>query len=304
LLAADASKSRQRKRRPSGVIDRQGQIIAGGGMTKDTLDFAAIMHRVLDHATQNLTVAKLLIQMGLDPADVTFHAIFNRLIDITLANINFASMCALIGAVFYAATLLMRTMVPLRAVGIISILFFMGYGALAGAISTFLMYLLLLPINALRLFQMLNLVKKAQIAAQGDLSMDWLKPFMNRRSYRQGDVLFRKGQPAAEMYFTVTGKFLVTELGVELPPGRLVGELGFLTPNNRRTQTVQCIEDGKVLAIAYERLLEIYLQNPKFGYYFLRLTSDRLLQNIARLEGIIEQNKMTLQTGNVKDVST
>jgi len=269
-------------------------------MSKDSLDLPTIMNRVLEHAAQNLTFDKLLVQIGLDPSNVTLHAIVSRLIDVAVANINFASMCALVGAAFYAATLLMRTMVPLRAFGIISTLFFMAYGALAGAIPTFLMYLLLLPINSLRLLQMLNLVKKARIAAQGDLSMDWLKPFMNRRSYRQGDVLFRKGQPANEMFLTVTGKFLVTELAVEFPPGRLMGELGFLTPGNKRTQTVECVESGDVLTITYDRLLEIYFQNPKFGYYFLRLTSDRLLQNIARLERIIEQNKNVLQPGTVE----
>jgi CRP-like cAMP-binding protein len=46
--------------------------------------------------------------------------------------------------------------------------------------------------------------------------------------------------------------------------------------------------------ITYDRLLELYFQNPQFGYYFLVLTSQRLLQNIARLEGIIEQNKMNI----------
>jgi CRP-like cAMP-binding protein len=70
-----------------------------------------------------------------------------------------------------------------------------------------------------------------------------------------------------------------------------MGELGFLTPNNRRTGTVECMEDGQVLTISYERLLEIYFQNPQFGYYFLLLTSRRLLENIARLESIIAQQK-------------
>ena len=270
-------------------------------MTKDSLDLAAILHRGLEHAAQNLTVEKLLIQMGLDPSNVTFHEIFQRLIDITVTHINIASVCALVGAGFYAATLLMRTMVPLRILVIVSALFFMAYGALAGAISTFLMYLLLLPINGLRLIQLRNLVKKARVAAQGDLSMDWLKPFMNRRNYRRGDVLFRKGQPANEMYLTVTGKFLVKEIGVELPPGRIMGELGFLTPNNRRTQTIECIENGAVLTITYDRLLEIYFQNPEFGYYFLRLSTERLLQNIARLEGSIAQGEVKLQADTAKD---
>jgi CRP-like cAMP-binding protein len=131
--------------------------------------------------------------------------------------------------------------------------------------------------------------------------MDWLKPFMTRRKYGKGDVLFRKGDRANEMFFTVTGKFLVTELGIELPPGRLVGELGFLSPDNRRTQSLECTEDGQVLAITYDRLLEIYFQNPEFGYYFLRLSTERLLQNITRLEGIIDQYKA--QAGGAKDAN-
>ena len=265
------------------------------------LDMAAILDRLLERASQNLTIEKLLLQLHLDPNNITFDAIFHRLVEITLVNINIPNMCALVGAGFYAATLMMRTMVPLRIFGIISISFFIAYGALAGAVSTFFMYLLLLPINSLRLFQMFGLVKKARIAAQGDLSMDWLKPFMGRRKYRKGDVLFRKGQVANEMFLTVTGKFLVTEIGIELPPGRLMGELGFLTPSNKRTGTVECIEDGDVLSITYDRLLEIYFQNPEFGYFFLRLTSDRLLQNIKRLEGIVEQNKVKLQAATAKN---
>jgi CRP-like cAMP-binding protein len=99
------------------------------------------------------------------------------------------------------------------------------------------------------------------------------------------------------MLLTVTGKFLVIEINVELPPGRrLMGELGFLTPDNRRTATIECIEDGRVLTISYEKLLEIYFQNPQFGYYFLVLTSQRLVENLARAEAIIAQNKMASQT--------
>ena len=272
-------------------------------MDSAILDLADILNRVLDRAAQNLTFGKLLLRLGLDPSHLTFDSVTARLGDVISANINIASMCALIGAGFYAATLMMRTMVPLRVFGIVSIAFFLAYGALAGALSTFFMYLLLLPINGLRLFQMFGLVKKARLAAQGDLSMDWLKPFMGRRRYKQGDVLFRKGQVANEMFLTVTGKFLVKEIGVELPPGRLLGELGFLTPSNKRTATVECLEEGDVLTITYDRLLEIYFQNPEFGYFFLRLSSDRLLQNTARLEKSIAENKLKLQAAMLKPPS-
>jgi len=263
-------------------------------MSGARFDLTATLDRILEYAAQNLRFEKLLVQLGLDPANITYEAIFSRLLDIVIANITFVNMLALVGAIFYVATLMVRTIIPLRIVGIVSIVFFIGYGALAGAVATLLLYLLLLPVNVIRLRQMLNLVKKAKVSAQGDLSMDWLRPFMAPRKYKQGDVLFHKGDVAKEMFLTVTGRFLVKEIGIELPPGRILGELGFIDPKNRRTQTVESLEDGEVLAITYDRLLELYFQNPEFGYYFLRLTTERLMQNIARQESALMKTKAQL----------
>jgi hypothetical protein len=258
-------------------------------------DLSSTLDRILDTAADNLRVAKILVQLGLDPNNITYDAIFNRLLEILLHSITLANMFALVGAIFFVATLLTQTMVPLRVANMIGCAFFAGFGALSGTITTFLLYLLMVPINAYRLRQMLVLVKKARSATQGDTSMEWLKPFMTERKYRKGEILFKKDDTANEMLLTVTGKFLVKEISVELPPGRLMGELGFLTPDNRRTATIECIEDGHVLTITYEKLLEIYFQNPQFGYYFLVLTSQRLLENIARLETIVAQSKIAQQ---------
>jgi Cyclic nucleotide-binding domain len=269
-------------------------------MTLGDLDMATLANGAIDAAMDDI-LTKLLTHLKVDASNITLDALLQRLIDIALASVTVANMFALMGAIFFVTTLLMRTMVPLRVAGIISDVFFIGYGVLSNTVTTLILYILLLPINIFRLAQMLKLVKKARAAAQGDLSMDWLKPFMTRRKYSKGDVLFRKGDRANEMFFTATGKFLVTELGIELPPGRLVGELAFLSPDNRRTQSLECTEDGEVLAITYERLLEIYFQNPEFGYYFLRLSTERLLQNIARLEGIIDQYKAKEQAAAATD---
>jgi hypothetical protein len=81
-------------------------------------------------------------------------------------NINIANTLALIGAVLYVITLLMQTIVPLRIFGIVGDMFFIGYGVLANSVTTFFLYLLLLPINSVRLYQMLKLVKKARVSAQ------------------------------------------------------------------------------------------------------------------------------------------
>jgi hypothetical protein len=259
-------------------------------------DMSDTLNRILDAATNNLRIANILIQMGLDPDNVTWDGIFNRLLEIFLHNITLANMFAVVGVIFFVATLLTQTMVPLRVANMIGCLFFAIFGALTGAITTFLLYLFMIPINAWRLRQMLALIKKARSATQGDSSMEWLRPFMTQRNYRKGDILMKKGDVAKEMLLTVTGRFRVVEINVELPPGQLMGELGFLTPDNRRTATIECIEDGHVLTITYEKLLEIYFQNPQFGYYFLVLTSQRLLENLARSEATVAQYKATAQT--------
>ena len=178
-------------------------------MNSSNFEPSTFLNRIIDKAADNLRIAKILVQLGLDPDNITYDAIFNRLLEIFLANITIANACALVGATFFVATLLTRTMVPLRVSNMISNVFFMAFGALASDIKTFLLSLLLLPINAIRLRQMLNLVKKARSAARGQTSMEWLKPFMTQRKYRQGEILCKKGDVANEMFLTVSGKLLV-----------------------------------------------------------------------------------------------
>jgi hypothetical protein len=197
------------------------------------------------------------------------------------------------GAVLYIATHYMKTMVPLRIAGIIADAFFVAYGFLHPSYLTAGMYGTLLILNSLRLYEMLELIKQVRTASQGDLSMEWLKPFMHKRHVKKGEVLFRKGDHADEMYYTLTGSFLVTELGLKIPPGQVFGELAFLAPGNQRTGTVECIEEGELLSITYDKVRELYFQNPTFGFYLLRLSSERLLQNVARLEHALAQKTGT-----------
>jgi hypothetical protein len=54
-------------------------------------DLSTILDRILDTAADNFSIAKILIQMGLDPDNITNDAIFNRLLEIGLANITLAA---------------------------------------------------------------------------------------------------------------------------------------------------------------------------------------------------------------------
>src|SRR4051794_25252006 len=227
----------------------------------------------------------------MDFTSMTLQTAVDQLTAFAISKMDIATLFGMFGGIFFVSALYMKTMARLRVANIISNFFFLLYGYLAPAFPTFLMYVALLPINFFRLYQLRDLISRVKSAAQGDLSMDWLKPFMKTRRYKKGTVLFRKGDKALEMFYTVSGKYLVSEIGVELPPGRLFGELGVLTPDSRRTQSVECIEEGEVLTVTYDKVLELYFQDPDFGFYFLKLTSERLLQNIKRLEDTVEKQK-------------
>ena len=215
---------------------------------------------------------------------------------------SFATMANVLGAlggICYIASISMRTIIPLRIAGIASVLFFLLSGIFARAFPAIFLYAMLLPLNSFRLYQLLELIKKVRSAASGDLSMDWLEPFMTRRKYKKGDVVFHRGEVADEMFLAAKGRFRVVELDLELRPGHIFGEMGLLTSGFQRTQSVECIESGHLLTISYDEVRELYFENPEFGFYFLRLVGERLLQNLKRAEDMLaaERQKQATPSG-------
>jgi CRP/FNR family cyclic AMP-dependent transcriptional regulator len=178
-------------------------------------------------------------------------------------------------------TFYMKTMVPLRIAGIISNFLFIGYGYAVDAYPVLILHLVLLPLNIVRLRQMLRLIKQIEEATRDDMNLNWVKPFSSTQAAAVGEVLFRRGDPASEMYFIVSGCFRVRELGVELRTGEVFGELGLLNAGQARTATVECVANGELLRISYDHVKQLYAQDPKFGFFFLHLVSKRLFHNLS-----------------------
>lgn len=204
---------------------------------------------------------------------------------------HWASVFNSVGSLMIVATASTKTMVPLRILAIVANCFLIVFYAVSHEWIPFALQAVALPLNGWRLYQMVVLIRNVGSAIRGNDSMDWLKPFMAKRRFRKGDILFAKGEEAHEMFCIVTGRFLLLDLGIELKPGQVVGELAMLAPDNRRTATLECIDDGEALSITYEQVQQLYYQNPTFGFYFLRLSTARLFENIARLQGDLERQK-------------
>lgn len=199
-------------------------------------------------------------------------------------NLTWSHVPGYVGGAFVIASFFMRTMIPLRGLGMASNVCFIGYSYLMGQYPTMFLHAFLLPLNFFRMRQMAKLVRRVQRATQGDHTLEWLRPYMKRRMCKAGEVLFRKGDTADQLFYIVSGQFRVPEIGVTVYPGQFQGELGLLSPDGMRTGTLECVGGGELLAMTYESVKELYFQNPDFGFYFLQLATGRLFQNMERLE--------------------
>ena len=185
------------------------------------------------------------------------------------------------------ATFCMKTMIPLRIVGITSNLTFIAYSWLAGVVPLFVLHSALLPLNIWRLMQIRVLVREVRKAALGDLPLEGLLPFMSPRRAEAGEILFRRGDAADAMFHLLRGAVRLEELGKRLGPGAMLGEISMFAPRRERTATAICDTDVELLSIAAAKVVQLYYQNPRFGFHVVRLITARLIENLRGAEPVL-----------------
>jgi hypothetical protein len=179
-------------------------------------------------------------------------------------------------------TFCMRTMVPLRVAAIGSNVAFIAYGVMAGVYPVLVLHLVLLPMNIWRTVQMMALVRRVRIAARGDLSLDWLKPYMRFERHAAGETLFHRGAHADRLYYLLAGEVALVEIAVTLRPGNLFGEIALVSPEQARPQTAVCRGPVELLWITQDEIAGLCYQNPAIAFHLLRLITARLLMNSER----------------------
>jgi hypothetical protein len=186
------------------------------------------------------------------------------------------------GTAMTVASYSMRTIIPLRIAGIASSVFFIAYGLLIQSWPMLVMELTILPLNVIRLIQLLRLIKQVENATGEEFDVVWLEPFARRVKHKAGSVLFREGEKADHLLIVYSGKFGLAGRDVTFTPGDMMGELGFIAPQNHRTATLKCLEEGEVGRVSYSDLKQLFFQNPRFGFYLLKLMARRMFENEAR----------------------
>ena len=177
------------------------------------------------------------------------------------------------------ATFCMSTMVPLRIFAIGSNVLFASYGGFAHIYPVLMLHLILLPVNSIRLIQILQLIKSVRAAQHSELSVERLLPFMSQRRLKAGQVLINKGDKADLMYYLANGTMEIREIGKIVGPGAVLGEIGTFARDQKRMATVACVSDCELYVLSERKAKELYFQDRSFGLAVLQLIIARLLEN-------------------------
>jgi len=191
----------------------------------------------------------------------------------------------LLGVGFCLASFAVKRMVPLRTLAIVGNVCFVAYGLVESLLPSLALNLVLLPLNAARLWEIEKLSKEIARATQDSPVSQWLLPHMRHRSFKAGEILFRRGEAADRLFYVASGDVRMAEIGQRVGPGELIGEIGLFSPEKKRTQTVVCVTDSELYDMTDEMIFQLYYQNPKLGFFLMRLVAERLLKDVHRRDG-------------------
>jgi CRP/FNR family cyclic AMP-dependent transcriptional regulator len=186
---------------------------------------------------------------------------------------------AWVAAILVFSSFFMKTMIPLRIVAITSNVAFVTYALLGLKYGIFgrvypilVLHSSLLPLNVLRLRQIKRLINAVNVAGKSE-TFEYLIPYMRNEMHAKGEMLFSKGEAADKLYVIEEGSVFFPELGKRLSDGAVFGEVGLFAPQSVRSLSALCDDDCRLYTITRDKVLELYYQNPRFGFFLIRMVS-------------------------------
>ncbi len=199
---------------------------------------------------------------------------FQEIIKIAVEMLSYAA------STMVLISLSMKTITSLRLFSITSNVLFILFGIFnGGPYSVLILHTVLLPLNILRLVQIKRLIRNVEEASKGDGNLKALIPFMEKKVYPSGTVLFAKGDTADKLYYIQKGTVEFSELGTHAGPSDVIGEIGVFSPFKERTATAVCQTELESYTIDEDHVKRLWYQNPKFGFALVQLIIQRLLKN-------------------------
>jgi CRP-like cAMP-binding protein len=123
-----------------------------------------------------------------------------------------------------------------------------------------------------------------------------MRPLLHRRQFKAGAVVFQRGDPADDVYLTVSGQLRISvgsadgrELAFRIVgPGEMVGELGVLD-GSRRSADLTALRDSVLLGLGRSALQNLLATRPVMAAGVIRFLCGRLRETSEQLEALALQ---------------
>lgn len=194
-------------------------------------------------------------------------------------SLNWIEMAGYLASALVFLTFCMKTLIPLRLMAIASNVVFIIYAIGAGLAPVLLLHAGLLPLNILRTYEQIRIYRRVRNVSEGGADVKDLIPFMHMRLGPSGEVLFRKGDTAQDIYYISKGRIHIPEIGKILGPGTLFGEMAIFTSDQTRTASAICHETCELMVMSKDDIIRHCTTDPAFGLFLARLVVSRMTEN-------------------------
>ena len=190
-----------------------------------------------------------------------------------------------LAVLFKLATFSMNSMIWLRVLVILSSVCFIIYSALFQIWPLLAIEVILLSINAYRLYELIALRRLVtHMTDESEPDFSAAMAYGKKRVIASGDVLFEKGDPVDSLYYLAEGLVEIEGQNVAVPAGKIFGEMAFFNSSAERMATVRCVEDTVVYELNEKRFTRLQYEDPRFAMSVMRLVTKRLVANAAQTQ--------------------
>ncbi|MCI4398824.1 MAG: Crp/Fnr family transcriptional regulator [Acidobacteria bacterium] len=115
------------------------------------------------------------------------------------------------------------------------------------------------------------------------------------RAFPKGKLLFCEGDRGDSFYLVLKGKVKATLLAEDgrevilslLGPGEIVGEMALFDAEERRSATVETIEDSELLVLSGQAFLDVMAARPGIAMSVIATLAQRLRETSCRIRNLI-----------------
>ncbi len=107
-------------------------------------------------------------------------------------------------------------------------------------------------------------------------ALHWLERHMRHMQLDAGKVLFRKGDAGSDLFYIQSGIIALEEIGEEMGPKEIFGEIGAFTAKHRRTCTARAKTMVNLFRLDYKHVRRLFFDYPEFALHIVSVLAQRV----------------------------